>query len=76
MEQVMEQVTAETLAREEIRMFHRPAGMLPDDVPLVMETLSKAELDHEILRGMEQIWAGQTVPAAEVERKLLLEMGL
>lgn len=58
---------------------------LPDSTPAVSSTrasnlalgsLTKAEIDAAIQAGIDDIKAGNTIPAAEVERRLRATFGL
>ena len=66
--------TSSVLTRAEPEV--RGPVMFLETGPLMMGSLTKVQLDREIERGMEQIRAGKSIPAAEVEKRILLEMGL
>ncbi len=49
---------------------------VPANAPLAMGSLSKAQFDFEIAKGVEDIKAGRVFTADEVEKELKSEFGL
>lgn len=49
---------------------------LPVAVPTAIGDMSRAELDHELNKGMESLRAGRGISAAEVDAALAREFGI